>query len=191
MKRGDDISYIFFLSFFFPPPPFDRCISAEEKGTAASYKSGEDDRRDSKNHLPGRLLHVPHVFLHPLQRHFVDRHERRRQTNKQTHTHTEPGTFNRGTFIKYETRVSLFFTWRRRLYFNDRLIKFGGGESRGEQATLLNVVGKWCLSCLRSGEKKERETLVGRERRKERKGKERESVSKNRYFRKQSWCRVK
>ncbi|XP_043520542.1 uncharacterized protein LOC122534208 isoform X7 [Frieseomelitta varia] len=45
---------------------------AEEKGTTASDKSGKDDRRDSKNHLSGRLFHVPHLFLHPLQRHIVD-----------------------------------------------------------------------------------------------------------------------
>lgn len=44
---------------------------------------------------------------------------------------------------------------------------------------MLNVIGKWCLSCLRSGEKKERETLVGRER-EERKRKER----KEKVFRK-------
>ncbi|KOX69893.1 hypothetical protein WN51_06238 [Melipona quadrifasciata] len=50
----------------------DPFISAEEKGTTASDKSGKDDRRDSKNHLSGRLFHVPHLFLHPLQRHLVD-----------------------------------------------------------------------------------------------------------------------
>ncbi|KAG7200511.1 hypothetical protein KM043_001075 [Ampulex compressa] len=49
---------------------------AEEEGAAASYQSGEDDRRDSKNHLSRSLLHVPHLFLHPLQGHLVE-HQRR------------------------------------------------------------------------------------------------------------------
>nr|XP_012146841.1 PREDICTED: gamma-aminobutyric acid receptor subunit epsilon isoform X9 [Megachile rotundata] len=46
---------------------------AKKKGTTASHKSGKDDRRDSKNYLSGRLFHVPHVLLHPLQRQLVDR----------------------------------------------------------------------------------------------------------------------
>lgn len=54
----------------------DPFVSAEKKGTTASDKSGKDDRRDSKNHFSGRLFHVPHLFLHPLQRHLVDQHQR-------------------------------------------------------------------------------------------------------------------
>ncbi|XP_076546883.1 pH-sensitive chloride channel 1 isoform X6 [Osmia lignaria lignaria] len=45
----------------------------EKKGTTASDKSSKDDRRDSENYLSGRLFHVPHLFLHPLQRQLVDR----------------------------------------------------------------------------------------------------------------------
>ena len=63
----------------------DPFISAEKKGTTASDKSGKDDRRDSKNHLSGRLFHVPHLFLHPLQRHLVDRHQRHTRVRREFH----------------------------------------------------------------------------------------------------------
>lgn len=133
-----DSDPIFFFSFFLPPP-FDRWISAEKKGTAASYKSGEDDRRDSKNHLPGRLLHVPHLFLHPLQRHFVDRHRGGK----------------RGSNRSSSRRVSLSHVTATLFRYNFELIN-GGGESGASK------LEKWLqkCSCLRSKKKKKKKVRI-------------------------------
>lgn len=138
--------------FFFPPAFSIGWISAEKKGTAASYKSGEDDRRDSKNHLPDRLLHVPHLFLHPLQRHFVDRH-RRRQTGY-SHRSSSSHVFHdvrRRFFFFFLSRFNQLH-WRggqqvrRTLNEVDSLV--GGAEEGGG--------GEGKCSCLRS-KKRERE----------------------------------